>query len=75
MMTETKRKLVVMDVALAILVVALFSMAPRTADTDGADHSTLQKGNDVRSDNDGRPSSRTDFVVLTGLVNEKPYGK
>ena len=75
MMTETKRKLVVMDMALAILVVALFSMAPLTADSDGADHSTSQMGSDVGSNNDGRPSSRMDFVVLTGLVNEKPYGK
>ena len=69
MMTETKRKLVVMDLALAILVVSLFSMAPLTADTDGADHSTLQMGNDVRSDNDGRPPSRTDFLVRTGVAN------
>ena len=69
MMTETKRKLVVMDVVLAILVVALFSMAPLTADTDGADHGTSQMGNDVRSDNDGRPSSRTDFLVSMGVAN------
>ena len=69
MMTETKRKLVVIDVALALLVVALFSMAPRTADSDGADYSTLQKGNNVRSDNDGRPSSRTDFLVSTVVAN------
>ena len=69
MMTETKRKLVVMDVVLAILVVALFSMAPLTADTDGADHGTSQMGNDVRSDNDGRPSSRTDFLVSTVVAN------
>jgi len=69
MMTETKRKLVVMDVTLAILVVALFSMAPLTTNNDGADHSTSQMGSDVGSDNDGRPSSRTDFLVSTGVAN------
>ena len=76
MMTETKRKLVIIDMALALLVVALFSMVPLTVESDGADHSTSQMGSDVGSDNDGRPSSRTDyFLVSTEVANEKRHGK
>ena len=53
MMSETKRKLMVMDVVRALLVVTLFSMAPLTADNDRADQGALQMGSDVGSDNDG----------------------
>jgi len=58
MMTETKKKLVVMNLVLAFLVLVLFGLAPVTDDA-------VQVGINVGSDDDGAPPGRTYLLMST----------
>ena len=46
-MDTNKRKLVVMDLALAFIVIALFALAPQISDSRNANPDSVQVGSDA----------------------------
>ena len=55
-MDTSKRKLVVMDLALAFIVLALFALAPTISDSRNANPDLIKIGSDAGSGSDGGTS-------------------
>lgn len=56
-MNVHERKLVILDLALALIVLALFGLAPATFNSHDADADLIQMGSDVGSGNEVRTST------------------
>jgi len=70
-MSENKRKLVILDLALALIVLALFGLAPLTANSDHTDPDSILTGNGMGSGNDVGtstiPRSRTPLLYSVSM--------